>query len=83
MENQTEELYGKIFDEVPIVSEEHLEIILTSMSNQEALYFLTMACKSAYHRGAFSMGESEVMSKAIRILTKETKNQDPEIIQQP
>lgn len=70
MENQTEELYGKIFDEVPIISEDHLEIILSSMSNQEAMYFMTLACKSAYHRGAFALGESEVISKAIRILTK-------------
>ena len=75
MENQTDELYGKIFDEVPIISEDHLEIILSSMSNQEALYFITLACKSAYHRGAFSLGESEVISKAIRIISnKETKN---------
>jgi hypothetical protein len=70
MENQTDELYGKIFDEVPIISEDHLEIILSYMSNQEALYFITLACKSAYHRGAFSLGESEVISKAIRIISK-------------
>jgi hypothetical protein len=77
MENQTEELYGKIFDEVPIISEDHLEIILSSMSNQEALYFITLACKSAYHRGAFSLGESEVISKAIRIISK-TEDSIPE-----
>jgi hypothetical protein len=70
MENQTDELYGKIFDEVPLLSEEHLEIIIESMSNQEAIYFLTMACKSAFHRGAFSLGESEIISKAIRITSK-------------
>ena len=75
MENQTDELYGKIFDEVPIISEDHLEIIITSMSSQEAIYFLTMACKSAFHRGAFSLGESEIISKAIRVISnKETKN---------
>ena len=70
MENQTDELYGKIFDEVPIISEDHLEVILSSMSNQDALYFITLACKSAYHRGAFSLGESEIISKAIRITSK-------------
>ena len=40
------------------------------MSNQDALYFITLACKSAYHRGAFSLGESEIISKAIRITSK-------------
>ena len=70
MENQEEELYGKIFDEIPLISEEHLDLILYSMSNEEALYFLIHACKSAYHRGVFSIGESEILSKAIRILSK-------------
>jgi hypothetical protein len=70
MENQTEEIYGKIFDEVPIISEDHLEIMLSSMSNQEAIYYLVQATKSAHNRGAFSIGECEIISKAIRILSK-------------
>ena len=73
MENQEEELYGKIFDEIPLVSQEHLEIILSNMSNEDSVYFLIHACKSAYHRGAFSIGESEIISKAIRILSKKQK----------
>ena len=73
MENQEEELYGKIFDEIPLISEEHLDIILTSMSEQDALYFLIHACKSAYHRGTFSIGESEILSKAIRVVSKNNK----------
>jgi hypothetical protein len=83
MENQTEEIYGKIFDEVPIISEDHLEIMLSSMSNQEALYFITLACKSAYHRGAFSLGESEVISKAIRIISKteDSVTEEPTVTQ--
>jgi hypothetical protein len=40
------------------------------MSEQEALYFLIHACKSAYHRGTFSIGESEILSKAIRLVSK-------------
>jgi len=70
MENQEEELYGKIFDEIPLISEEHLDLILSSMSEQDALYFLIHACKSAYHRGTFSIGESEILSKAIRLVSK-------------
>ena len=75
MENQEEELYGKVFDEIPLVSEEHLDLILSSMSNEEAVYFLIHACKSAYHRGVFSIGESEILSKAIRIANKQLTNQ--------
>jgi hypothetical protein len=77
MENQEEELYGKIFDEIPLISEEHLDIIVSSMSEQDAIYFLIHASKSAYHRGAFSIGESEILSKAIRIVSKRAVT-DPE-----
>lgn len=70
MENQEEELYGKVFDDIPLLSEEHLELIISSMSTDESIYFLTQACKSAYHRGAFSIGESEIISKAIRVISK-------------
>ena len=69
MENQEEQLYGKVFDEIPLVSEEHLDLIISSMTDDEALYFLIHACKSAYHRGTYSIGESEILSKAIRMLS--------------
>lgn len=78
MKNNEEELYGSVFDEIPLMNEEHLDLILTSMTYNEAIYFLTQACKSAYHRGAFSIGESEIMSKAIRILSKKTENLNTE-----
>jgi hypothetical protein len=42
------------------------------MDNNTANYYLIEAIKSAYKKGAFSIGESEVISKAIRILLKNT-----------
>lgn len=75
MEKEENNLYGKIFDEVPILSEEHLDVLLGSMSKKESCYYLVQACKSAFHRGAFSIGESEVLSKAIRVFSKNQENE--------
>lgn len=68
MEN--EKIFTKLFDSVPLNNEEHLEVILTSMNKETAIYFIVQAVKYAYHNGLYSIGETEVISKAIRELSK-------------
>lgn len=70
MENENE-IFGNLFGSINLISEEHLEIILSSMDNDSANYYLIEAIKSAHKKGAFSIGETEVISKAIRILLKQ------------
>jgi len=69
MENKNE-IFGNLFGSINLINEEHLEIILSSMDNDSANYYLIEAIKSAYKKGAFTIGEIEVISKAIRILLK-------------
>lgn len=71
MENENE-IFGNLFGSINLISEDHLEILLSTMDNNTANYYLIEAIKSAYKKGAFSIGESEVISKAIRILLKNT-----------
>lgn len=71
MENENE-IFGNLFGSINLLNEDHLEIILSTMDNDTANYYLIEAIKSAYKKGAFSIGESEVISKAIRILLKNT-----------
>jgi hypothetical protein len=40
------------------------------MDKEQAIYLLVQAIKHAYHSGVYSLGESEVISKSIRILSK-------------
>jgi hypothetical protein len=63
--------FGILFDSINLLSEEHLEVILSTMNKDYAIYYLIEAVKSSYNRGSFSIGETEVLSKAIRILSKE------------
>ena len=65
MEQKT---YAKIFDNFDFVSKEHLEMFLQTMDNNVATQTIVHAVKTAYERGAFSIGESEVISKTIRVL---------------
>jgi hypothetical protein len=65
-----QEKYGNLFGTIDLLSEEHLEIILSTMDNEHALYYLIESVKSAHRKGSFTIGESEVISKAIRTLLK-------------
>lgn len=66
---EKKEIYGNLFGSINILSEEHLEIMLSTMDRERSIYFLVESVKSAYNRGSFTIGESEVISKAIRVLS--------------
>lgn len=69
--------FGVLFETIKLENEEHLEAILQTMSKETAIYILTQAVSYAYKRGAFTLGESEVISKSIRVLsTQEEKKVD-------
>ena len=74
-----EELFGKLFNEIPLYNEDHLDVLLKTMDKESAVYLLIKAVKFAYHNGAYSIGESEVISKAIRTISK----QDPQTVETP
>jgi len=70
---EEEQLFGKLFESIPIQSEEHLDAILTTMTTEHAIFYLTQAVKYAYQSGIYSLGECEVISKSIRVSNKKEK----------
>lgn len=62
--------FGKLFNSIELSSEEHLEAILQTMTKENASYIVVQAVRLAYQNGVYSMGEVEVLSKAIRVLSK-------------
>lgn len=68
------ELFGKLFNTVPILDQNHLDVILQTMDKNNAVYLLIQAVSHAYHSGVYSLGESEVISKCIRVLNDNSEN---------
>ena len=66
---EEKELFGKLFNIVPLVSENHLDVILQTLDKESANYMLVQAVKYAYHSGLYSLAEAEVISKSIRVLS--------------
>ena len=74
-----QQLYAKIFNNFDFVSKEHLEMFIQSMDTNVATQTLIHAVKCAYERGAFTIGEVEVVSKSIRVLAEpQEKNEKKE-----
>jgi len=69
-EEKKEELFGNLFGTINLLTEDHLDLLLSTMDKEHSIYYLVESVKSAHKRGAFSIGESEIISKSIRILSK-------------
>lgn len=67
---ENKELFGNLFGSIDLLSEDHLEVILATMDKEHSLYYLIESVKTAHKRGAFTIGEVEVISKAIRTISK-------------
>jgi hypothetical protein len=67
------EIFGNLFGSINLLSEEHLEVILSTMDKEHSIYYLVEVVKCAHQRGAFSIGETEIISKSIRMLVNDVK----------
>ena len=68
MESENKQ-FGILFDSISLISEEHLDIILSTMDREHAIFYLVESVKAAHKRGAFTIGEVEVISKSIRTIS--------------
>ena len=73
---EEEEIYGKLFNVIPLMDDNHVDLLLSTMTKETAIYYLTHAVNLAYHNGVYSLGESEILSKSIRMLNKDEISED-------
>jgi|688.fasta_scaffold32776_10 hypothetical protein len=73
---------GVLFDTIKYQNNEDLGRFLEKMTPEQGVYCLMQAARSGFSRGVFSIEETEVLSKAIRILTKD-KGETPSSIGNP
>lgn len=65
-----EKLYGKLFNTIPLYTEDHLDLMLQTLDKEIAIQLLIHAVKTAYNQNIYSLGECEVISKSIRVVTR-------------
>lgn len=67
--NQEPQPIGSLFGIISYYKKEDLSKFIDEMNNEQALYSVVQAARAAHKRGAYGIEESEVISKAIRVLT--------------
>lgn len=70
---EEQQIFGKLFNRIPLLNENHIDILLQTMDKETSIYYLTQAISYAYDAGIFSIGEVEILSKAIRMSNKSEK----------
>jgi hypothetical protein len=66
-----------LFDAIRYKSPKDVENFIESINKEQSLYVITKAIEMAYSRGVYSMVESEILSKSLRIFNSEyLKNDD-------
>jgi hypothetical protein len=68
MENseKNKEIIGQIFDTINYSSNDDLNLLLDNLNSEQLKFFTNLALTKAYDRGAFSLIESEIISKILR-----------------
>jgi len=69
-ETETPIPIGNLFGSIHYNQTSDLDNFITNMTPDQGLYILVQAARAAHSRNAYTMEESETLSKAIRMITK-------------
>jgi uncharacterized Fe-S cluster-containing radical SAM superfamily enzyme len=67
MEQQTQPI-AYLFEEVAIYKPEDIENLIDGLTEEQAKYMLVQAVQMGYRNGLYSLTESELISKSLRML---------------
>ena len=79
-ETETPKPVGNLFGSINYNQVSDLDNFIVNMTPDQGLYILVQAARAAHSRNAYTMEESETLSKAIRMITKpaeEVKEETP------
>lgn len=68
---EEKKIYGQLFNSIELHNEEHLETLISTMNKESAIIILIQGIKHGYNQGIYTLGESEIISKCIRVLLQD------------
>lgn len=63
-----------LFDHIQINESEHLDSFVDNLNQEQSFFIVKVALEFAHKKGVFSMNETELISKSIRILNRLDSN---------
>ena len=65
---QEKQPIGYLFEEVAIYNPEDIDNLIDGLTEEQAKYMLVQAVQMGYRNGLYSLTESELVSKSLRML---------------
>lgn len=65
-----------LFDTIKITEDLKFESFVNDLNEEQSLYIIRLALNAAVNKGLYTLEESEILSKSIRILNRLDTNQD-------
>jgi hypothetical protein len=65
---QEKQPIAHLFEEVAIYNPEDIENLIDNLTEEQAKFMLIRAVQMAYKNGLYSLTESEIVSKSLRML---------------
>ena len=75
METKNEQI-GVLFGNISYTSEEQLNAIIDNMEYEQAIFFIIKSMEFSYGSGIYSLTESEILSKSLRIFSQKKFTND-------
>jgi hypothetical protein len=73
---QNKQPKGFLFETIAYFSDESIENMIDNLDKKSIPYLLTQALEYAHSKNVFNLMESELLSKCLRIINKETYSYD-------
>jgi hypothetical protein len=73
----TTEPIGYLFESIAIYDPSSVSIFIDKMIPEQAFYVVTQAIQMAYNKNLYSMQETEILSKALRIISEPQVKETP------
>ena len=67
---------ASVFDSVYFYNQNQINEVLENIDLPQSIFFITQALQHAFNNGNFSLHESEIISKSLRILNNHFLNED-------
>lgn len=65
-----------LFNTIKITEDLKFESFVNDLNEEQSLYIIRLALNAAVNKGLYTLEESEILSKSIRILNRLDTNQD-------
>ncbi len=74
---QSKEPIGFLFERMAYYSDESIEGLIQSLDKKSIYFVLSQILEYSHSKNIYTLVESEIVSKCLRILNKEINNYDP------